>query len=217
MFVYEHTFVLSVLIILTHLHTPTKYCPRFPPLCSPDTGRNPITSDLNLHLPSFTSIQWAVTPRNDAFVVSTDQQSAVVETKPGAAWSIWKVSLYVFNETFFDFTSISVLVSSSHWTNLLCRWFKILWVVGKLCLVLFGLMATKQLRNAILFATASDYRSERQTWVINFSKRCTNLIITNYELGNSISHTVARELTRPSELMDCPVKVRLIFYLFALF
>lgn len=100
MFVYKHTFVLSALIIPTRLHTPTKYRPRFPPLCSPDTGRNPITSDLNLHLPLFTSIQWAVTPRNDAFVVSTDQQSAVVKTKPGAAWSIWKVSWYVFNETF---------------------------------------------------------------------------------------------------------------------
>jgi hypothetical protein len=46
-----------------------------------------MTSDLNTHFPSFTSIQCPVTPRNPAFVVPTDQLSAVVETFPGAAWN----------------------------------------------------------------------------------------------------------------------------------
>ena len=72
------------LTIPTRSHTSTKYRPRFAPLCSPDTPRNPITSARNFHFPSITSIQWPVTPRNEALVVSTDQPSAVAETIPGA-------------------------------------------------------------------------------------------------------------------------------------
>lgn len=66
-----NTLDLPALIIQTRSHTLTKYRPRFSLLCSPDIGWNLITSDLNFHLLPFTSIQWAVTPRNDSFVVWT--------------------------------------------------------------------------------------------------------------------------------------------------
>jgi hypothetical protein len=82
------TFEVWTSMIPTRSHMPMKWRPRFAPLCSPEMLRNPITSDLNSHFPSLTSIQCPVTPRNPAFVVATDQLSAVVETFPGAAWNV---------------------------------------------------------------------------------------------------------------------------------
>ena len=58
----------------------------FADVWSPDTDRNPITSERIIHLSSgsfLTSIQCAVTPRKAAFVVSTVHMSIVVETLPG--------------------------------------------------------------------------------------------------------------------------------------
>ena len=74
----------------------------------------------------------------------------------------------------FHLTSISVLVSCTHRTNLLCRLFRTSWVVGRSYLVLFGLMATKQLQNTVLFATASDWRPEQQGWVFILSEHTCN-------------------------------------------
>jgi hypothetical protein len=105
----KHTFDLVALIIQTHSQTPTKYRPRFPLLCSPDTGQNPITSALNFHFPSFTLIQWAVTLRNDAFVVSTDQLSAVIEIKPRLASNVSKISSLIFNTKIFNLPQLQCL------------------------------------------------------------------------------------------------------------
>jgi hypothetical protein len=83
----SRTFDSPALQIPTRSHKPTKYRPRFQPLCSPDTPWNPTTSERKLHFPFFTSIQWAVIPRNDAFVLSAVQPSAVDDTLPGAFYS----------------------------------------------------------------------------------------------------------------------------------
>lgn len=65
-----HTLDLSWLQIPTWSHKPTKYCPRFQPLWSPEMDMKPTTSDHKFHFPSFTSIQCTVIPSNDTFVVS---------------------------------------------------------------------------------------------------------------------------------------------------
>ena len=62
------TFELPLFIISTWSQRPTKYFPRFSPLCSPEIGWNPTTSAHNFHLSSLTSIQWAVIPRNAPFL-----------------------------------------------------------------------------------------------------------------------------------------------------
>ena len=80
-------FELFLSIIPTRSSNPTAYLPRFSPLWAPDKALNPITSDLIFHLFPFTSIQWAVIPRNAIFVVSADHPSAVIDTFPGAAYS----------------------------------------------------------------------------------------------------------------------------------
>ena len=82
----DPTFDESVLQMPTRSHKPTMYRPKFHPLWSPEIGLKPITSDLNFHVPSFTSIQWAVIPRKDAFVLSAVHPSTVNEIFPGAAW-----------------------------------------------------------------------------------------------------------------------------------
>ena len=74
-----------LLIIPTRSQRPTKYRPKFPPLCSPDIGWKPITSERSFHFSSLTSIQWAVIPRNDPFVLSAVQPSDVSEIFPGAS------------------------------------------------------------------------------------------------------------------------------------
>jgi hypothetical protein len=61
-----------------------------------------MTSALNFHLSSFTSIQCAVTPKNDALVVSADQQSAVAEIRPGAFYSGRFQPCMMFNCVFTD-------------------------------------------------------------------------------------------------------------------
>jgi len=93
---------------LTHAH---EVPARFAPLWSPKIPWNPITSACNFHLPSFTSIQWAVIPRNEAFVVSTVQPSAVVKIKPGVAWNVHKVSNPVFEGIEPTYLNISLQLS----------------------------------------------------------------------------------------------------------
>ena len=78
--------------IPTWSHNPTKYRPRFQPLWSPETALNPTTSEHSNHLFSFTSIQWAIIPRNDAFVLSAVHPSAMVDIMPGAAYNWRSVS-----------------------------------------------------------------------------------------------------------------------------
>ena len=63
------TFDSFLLIIPTRSQSPTKYRPKFPPLCSPEIGWKPTTSERNFHFVSFTSIQCAIIPRNDPFVL----------------------------------------------------------------------------------------------------------------------------------------------------
>ena len=63
------------------------YLPNFSPVCTPDKALNPITSALIFHSFPFTSIQWAVIPRNPIFVVSADHASTVINTFPGATYS----------------------------------------------------------------------------------------------------------------------------------
>jgi len=70
--------------IPTRSHNPTKYRPRFQPLCSPETPLNPTTSERIVHLLSLTSIQCAVIPRNEPLVLSAVHPSAVEEILPGA-------------------------------------------------------------------------------------------------------------------------------------
>ena len=70
--------------IPTRLNEPIRYHAKFKPLWLPETKHNPITSDHICHLLSTTSIQCAVMPRNDAFVLSAVQVSAVHDTFPGA-------------------------------------------------------------------------------------------------------------------------------------
>ena len=82
-----HAFDVFLLIIPTRSNNPTAYLPRFSPLCAPDIALNPIISLRIFHFPSFTSIQWAVIPRNPIFVVSADHPSAVIDTLPGANYA----------------------------------------------------------------------------------------------------------------------------------
>ena len=67
----------------------TVYQPRFHPLWSPDTGWNPTTLKQRFHFPYFTSIQLAVIPRNNAFVLSAVHLSAVNKILPGASYVWW--------------------------------------------------------------------------------------------------------------------------------
>ena len=74
-------------MIPTRSSNPTVYLPRLSPLWAPDKALNPITAAHIFHFPSFTSIQCAVNPRNDIFIVSADHTSCVTDTIPGAAYS----------------------------------------------------------------------------------------------------------------------------------
>jgi len=74
-------------MIPTQSNNPTAYLPRFSPLCAPDNALKLMTSALNFHFFSFTSIQCAIIPRKPIFVVSADHPSAVIKTFPGDAYS----------------------------------------------------------------------------------------------------------------------------------
>src|SRR5271168_3689367 len=97
-----HAFDIFLLIIPTRSNNPTAYLPRFSPLCAPDKPLNPITSALNFHFFSFTSIQCTVIPRNPLFVVSADHPSAVMETFPGAAYYVSSLILSLPSNTYRD-------------------------------------------------------------------------------------------------------------------
>ena len=78
------TFNLPMLQIPTWSHNPTKYHPRFQPLCSPEIPWNLTTFECKLHFPLITSIQWAVIPRYNTFVLLAVQPSAVDDILSGA-------------------------------------------------------------------------------------------------------------------------------------
>ena len=67
-------------IIPTQSSNPTMYLPKFSPVCAPDKALNPITSDLYFHSCPFTSIQWAVIPRNPIFVMSADMHPQLLKS-----------------------------------------------------------------------------------------------------------------------------------------
>lgn len=94
------TFDLFLSMIPARSSNPTVYLPRFAPSCAPDKALNPTTEAFIFHFPSFTSIQWAVNPRNPIFVVSADHPSCVIDTFPGAAFAgtYYLVSLFCFEE-----------------------------------------------------------------------------------------------------------------------
>jgi len=65
-----------------------------------------MTSACTFHFSASISIQWAVTPRNAAFVVSTVQVSAVIEMDPGASFIITGASVTFYamkNVNYLDF------------------------------------------------------------------------------------------------------------------
>jgi hypothetical protein len=78
----RHTFVDCLDTIPTCSHKPTMYLPRCTPLWAPEMLQNAITCEHRFHLFFLTSIQCAVSPRNDAFVWSMDQRSVDVATQP---------------------------------------------------------------------------------------------------------------------------------------
>jgi len=82
------TFELPLFIIPTWSQRPTKYFPRFSPLCSSEIGWNPTTSACNFHLSSLTLIQWVVMPRNPPLVLSAVHPSLIVAIFPGAACNL---------------------------------------------------------------------------------------------------------------------------------
>ena len=79
------TFNSFLLIIPMWSQSPMKYHPKFPLLCSPEISWKPMTSEHNFHFMSFTSIQCAIIPRNDPFVLSAVHPSDVVEILLGAS------------------------------------------------------------------------------------------------------------------------------------
>jgi hypothetical protein len=64
-----------------------RYRPKFQPLWLPEIALKLTTSDHSDHFPFSTSIQCAVIPRNNNFVLSAVHPSAVLDILPGAAWS----------------------------------------------------------------------------------------------------------------------------------
>src|SRR5277367_5326132 len=141
-------------MIPTRSQMPTKYLPRFAPLCSPDNPLKAMTSALNFHLSSSTSIQCAVTPKNDALVVSADQQSAVVEIRPGAFYS-GKFQRHMM----FDCILLTKILSFRFFRcaeNLLWMYTFTSCMLGRSLSVDLGHIATRQFRNAVLLANAKD-------------------------------------------------------------
>ena len=141
--------------IPTRSHKPTIYRPKFHPLWSPDIGLNPTTSDLSFHIPSFTSIQWAVIPKNDAFVVSALHPSAVREIFPGAPLNSLSKS---HGHCLKKLTNISLFLFFNHFTNWLWIYVVTLWVLGISLRTAFGFIATKQFRNRSFPATAKAFK-----------------------------------------------------------
>ena len=74
-------------MIPTWSSNPTVYLPRLFPLWAPDKALNPITTAHIFYFPSFTSIQCAVNPRNNIFIVSANHISCITDTIPGATSS----------------------------------------------------------------------------------------------------------------------------------
>lgn len=96
-------------MIPTRSNNPTAYLPRFSPVCAPDMALKPIISLRIFHFPSFTSIQWAVIPRNPILVVSADHPSAVIDILPGANYSGSINFFFTFFHFMFNAYSYSLL------------------------------------------------------------------------------------------------------------
>jgi hypothetical protein len=82
-------------------------------------------------------------------------------------------------------------------------------VVGTSALVVFGLMATKQLRNTALFATANDYGGDISSKSLFYQGAfiSTYLIITSYELRNSVPQRCPCELSGTGHLKYNSIEV----------
>jgi hypothetical protein len=99
------TFEPSALQIPIRSQRPMKYRPKFTPPWSPEIPWKPTTSVRIFHFLFFTSIQWAVIPKNEALVLSADHPSAVVEIFPGAAWCPVSVfPTFICSNTYNDIT-----------------------------------------------------------------------------------------------------------------
>ena len=146
------TFDLFLSIIPTRSSNPMAYLPKFSLVCAPDNALNIITSDLNFHTLSFTSIQWAVIPRKPIFVMSADHASAVIETFPSAAYSSykwWVIDIQVPLLTIISCFTCCICFENSLWIYIFTSY-----AVGRSAVVDLGLIETRLLRNAALSASA---------------------------------------------------------------
>ena len=144
---------------------PTKYLPRFSPLCPPDKALNLMTAALIFHFPSFTSIQCTIIPWNPTFIVFTDHLSWVTETFPGVACSD---KCYVLSKAQTSKITYSYILFQQHYV--LDK------LVVKMCLdvvrsdvVDFSLIKTRVFWNAALSARVSGYRyvmSKSSQWCL---------------------------------------------------
>ena len=91
------TFKPFLLQIPIQSHSPIKYHPKFSPPWSPEMAWKPTTSAHIFHFPFLTSIQWAVIPKKEAFVLLADHPSAVIEIFPRAAWCYWWVLFWLIS------------------------------------------------------------------------------------------------------------------------
>ena len=144
----------------TQSHTPMKYRERFSPEWSPTTGLYPTSSERNVQTPSFTSIQWVVTPKNPFFIASAIHPSLVVDTFPGA-------NSYKVSSSFRVTESESVpqrkiityqYVFFNHSTNLLWMYVLTSCALGISFFVVAGLIATSVLWYIASLGSLRDYR-----------------------------------------------------------
>ncbi len=141
------------------------YWPRFQPLWSPDIGWNPTTLEWSFHLPPVTSIQLAVIPRNDDFVLSAVHPSEVDEIQPGASY-IWRWVQLIWRKRALSLTRISFFSIFNHSTNSLWIYTSISCQLGRSFHVVLGLMATRQLQNM-------GFLVRVRAWLNNVSFQCT--------------------------------------------
>ena len=139
--------------IPTRLNEPIRYRAKFKPLWLPETKCNPITSDHICHLLSTTSIQCAVMPRNDAFVLSAVQVSAVHDLfrEPSAQEVVVSPSVIVSIHTLMSSFSCDIQSEYSLW-----RYEDTSCMLGISFLLTCGLIDARTFQNVIFSATSSD-------------------------------------------------------------
>ena len=96
-------------VILAHYPDPVKHSHNvspevLPAVWSPNIDWKLMTLACTFHFSASISIQWAVTPRNTAFVISTVQVSVVIETDPRASFIITGASV-----TFYTIKNVNSL------------------------------------------------------------------------------------------------------------